>query len=153
MLFRVTRASVPALVGALPTAKDGYAAAAPATTRATDGVVAHRGQQQDEDGHAVLGAREKGVLALALIGSAVAASPALAERPDEDAQRKTLGSPGPNWQQALQARSAAMNRYYGLGEYARHGARSQSVPGWLATLNARSDALNRQYGLGDYADA
>jgi hypothetical protein len=97
--------------------------------------------------------RIAGATALALIGSALAASPALAERPDEDAQRKTLASPGPNWQQALQARSAAMNRYYGLGEYARHGARSQSVPAWLATLNARSDALNRQYGLGDYADA
>ena len=44
-----------------------------------------------------------------------------------------------------------MNRYYGLGEYARQGARSSSAPDWLVALNARSDALNRQYGLGEYA--
>ena len=44
-----------------------------------------------------------------------------------------------------------MNRYYGLGEYARQGARRSATPDWLAALNARGDALNRQYGLGDYA--
>ena len=44
-----------------------------------------------------------------------------------------------------------MNRYYGLGEYARQGAGSSSSPDWLVALNARSDALNRQYGLGEYA--
>ena len=58
--------------------------------------------------------RIAGAIALALIGAALAASPALAERPDDRAQR-TLGSPGPNWEQALQARSEAMNRYHGLG--------------------------------------
>ena len=44
-----------------------------------------------------------------------------------------------------------MNRYYGLGEYARQERASSSTPDWLVALNARSDALNRQYGLGDYA--
>ena len=44
-----------------------------------------------------------------------------------------------------------MNRFYGLGEYARQGAGSSSSPDWLVALNARGDALNRQYGLGEYA--
>lgn len=95
--------------------------------------------------------RIAGATALALIGAALAASPALAERHEHRAQQRAVGSPGPSWHQALQARSEAMNHHYGLGEYARQGARSQSVPGWLAALNARSDALNRQYGLGGYA--
>ena len=41
-----------------------------------------------------------------------------------------------------------MNRYYGLGQYARQGAGTASYPDWLVALNARSDALNRKYGLG-----
>ena len=49
------------------------------------------------------------------------------------------------------ARSEAMNREYGLGNYARQTARTSSAPDWLAALDARSDALNEQYGLGDYA--
>ena len=49
------------------------------------------------------------------------------------------------------ARSDAMNREYGLGNYGRRTARSSSTPDWLAALNARSEALNKQYGLGDYA--
>ena len=63
----------------------------------------------------------------------------------------TAQAAGPDWRVALNARSDAMNRYYGLGEYSRHGARSASSPDWLVALNARSDALNRTYGLGEYA--
>ena len=57
----------------------------------------------------------------------------------------------PDWRDALDARSAALNEKYGLGKYARQTARAASTPDWLAALNARSDALNRQFGLGGYA--
>ena len=49
------------------------------------------------------------------------------------------------------ARSDAMNREYGLGDYARQTSRASSTPDWLAALNVRSDSLNRKYGLGEYA--
>jgi hypothetical protein len=60
----------------------------------------------------------------------------------------------PAWEKALMARSEALNRYYGLGEYA--GTRTKSirraaVPAWEKALMARSEALNRHYGLGAYA--
>ena len=57
----------------------------------------------------------------------------------------------PPWLDALNARSEALNKEYGLGQHARQSARSSSAPDWLVALNARSDALNRQYGLGEYA--
>jgi hypothetical protein len=61
----------------------------------------------------------------------------------------TNGSP--DWRDALDARSAALNERYGLGEDA--GRRTLGVPGpdWLQGLTARSDAMNREYGLGKYA--
>ena len=37
--------------------------------------------------------------------------------PDDHAERRQLGAPGPNWLVALNARSDAMNRKYGLGDY------------------------------------
>jgi hypothetical protein len=49
------------------------------------------------------------------------------------------------------ARGDALNRYYGLGKYARRTARSSTTPEWLAALNARSEALDKYYGLGKYA--
>ena len=60
----------------------------------------------------------------------------------------------PAWKRALIERSDALNRYYGLGEYA--GTRTKSIrraetPAWEKALMARSDALNRYYGLGEYA--
>ena len=56
----------------------------------------------------------------------------------------------PDWLDALNARSAALNEQYGLGEDA--GRRTLGAPGpdWLQALTARSDAMNREYGLGDY---
>jgi hypothetical protein len=61
----------------------------------------------------------------------------------------TNGSP--DWRDALDARSAALNERYGLGADA--GRRTLGVPGpdWLQGLTARSDAMNREYGLGKYA--
>jgi hypothetical protein len=62
----------------------------------------------------------------------------------------TAQAADPDWLVALTARSEAMNRHYGLGEYGRQGARSASSPEWLVALNARSDALNRKHGLGTH---
>jgi hypothetical protein len=57
----------------------------------------------------------------------------------------------PDWLDALNARSAALNEQYGLGDDA--GRRTLAAPGpeWLQALTARSDAMNREYGLGKYA--
>ena len=54
----------------------------------------------------------------------------------------------PDWLDALNARSAALNKQYGLGDDA--GRRTLAAPGpdWLQALMARSDAMNREYGLG-----
>jgi hypothetical protein len=62
----------------------------------------------------------------------------------------------PAWEKALIARSDALNRYYGLGEYA--GTRTKSArraerPAWEKALMARSEGLNRYYGLGEYASS
>ena len=56
---------------------------------------------------------------------------------------------GPDWLQALNARSDALNRQYGLAKYAR--TTDSNTPPWRTALIARSDALNRKYGLGHYA--
>lgn len=66
-----------------------------------------------------------------------------------------FASETPAWKRSLIARSDALNRYYGLGEYA--GTRTKSVrrvetPAREQALMARSDALNRLYKLGRYAD-
>lgn len=63
----------------------------------------------------------------------------------------TVGSSGQgDWQTALNARSEALNKQYGLGEHGRSEL-GATAPGWLQALEARSDALNRRYGLGEYA--
>ena len=56
----------------------------------------------------------------------------------------------PDWLDALNARSTALNERYGLGDDA--GRRTLGAPGpsWLEALMARSDAMNREYGLGQY---
>jgi hypothetical protein len=56
----------------------------------------------------------------------------------------------PGWQKALNARSDALNREYGLGEYARSRL-GTSDSGWQEALRVRSEELNREYGLGTYA--
>ena len=57
----------------------------------------------------------------------------------------------PPWLKALNERSEALNREYGLGDHAER--RQLGAPGasWLQALQARSQAMNRYYGLGEYA--
>ena len=54
------------------------------------------------------------------------------------------------WLEALNERSEALNREYGLGDHAKRRQLGAPGPNWLVALNARSDALNRKYGLGEY---
>jgi hypothetical protein len=65
--------------------------------------------------------------------------------------RRSLGAPGPGWLKALNERSDALNKKYGLGVYARTGEANSTTPAWLKALNERSDALDRKYRLGNYA--
>jgi hypothetical protein len=57
----------------------------------------------------------------------------------------------PDWLDALNARSAALNERYGLGDNAGRRTLESPGPEWLQALMARSDAMNREYGLGKYA--
>ena len=57
----------------------------------------------------------------------------------------------PDWLDALNARSAALNEQYGVGEGAERRTLGVPGPAWLQALAARSDAMNREYGLGKYA--
>ena len=57
----------------------------------------------------------------------------------------------PSWLDALTARSDALNREHGLGDYAKRRALGAPGPDWLQGLRSRSDAMNRYYGLGEYA--
>ena len=54
------------------------------------------------------------------------------------------------WLTALNERSEALNREYGLGDHANRRQLGAPGPNWLVALNARSDGLNRKYGLGEY---
>ena len=57
----------------------------------------------------------------------------------------------PDWLDALDARSAALNKQYGLGDDAGQRTLDAAGPDWLEALVARSDAMNREYGLGKHA--
>jgi hypothetical protein len=59
------------------------------------------------------------------------------------------GTDQPGWRKALNARSEALNREYGLGNPALR-ALSVASPAWQQGLRARSEALNLQYGLGGH---
>lgn len=63
----------------------------------------------------------------------------------------TATSGAPDWLDALNARSAALNKHHGLGDDT--GRRTLQAPGldWHQALMARSDAMNREYVLGKYA--
>jgi len=56
----------------------------------------------------------------------------------------------PEWLDALNARSAALNEQHGLGDDATRRTLETPGPDWLQALMARSDAMNRAYGLGHY---
>ena len=62
------------------------------------------------------------------------------------------GRPGrpPQWLTALNERSEALNREYGLGDHANRRQLGAPGPNWLVALKARSEAMNRKYGLGEY---
>jgi hypothetical protein len=57
----------------------------------------------------------------------------------------------PDWLDALNTRSAALNKQHGLGDDTGRRTLGAPGPGWLQALEARSDAMNRAYGLGKYA--
>jgi hypothetical protein len=57
------------------------------------------------------------------------------------------GTDQPGWRKALNARSEALNRAYGLGNPALRTL-SLTSPDWQQGLRARSEGLNRAYGLG-----
>lgn len=59
----------------------------------------------------------------------------------------------PQWQQALMARSEAMNEKYlpKSGTPVVVGERFQQAPQWQQALEARSEGLNRQYQLGEFS--
>jgi hypothetical protein len=78
---------------------------------------------------------------------------AVAPETEERIARPATRATTPGWMRALIARSDALNRRYGLGEYVRSPAgATTTAPGWLEGLLVRSDALNRKYGLGQYAN-
>ena len=60
------------------------------------------------------------------------------------------GRPCPSGSTALNERSEALNREYGLGDHAKRRQLGAPGPNWLVALNARSDGSNRKYGLGEY---
>jgi hypothetical protein len=53
----------------------------------------------------------------------------------------------PDWKKALDTRSQALDRTYGLGKQARTLA-ATATPGWLIALTLRSEMLDKKYGLG-----
>jgi hypothetical protein len=57
------------------------------------------------------------------------------------------GTDQPGWRKALNARSEALNRAYGLGNPALRTL-SLTSPDWQKGLTARSEGLNLKYGLG-----
>ena len=91
-------------------------------------------------------------------------------RPDDQGDPLGVGavsSSTPIWMKALQARSEALDRYYGLGQdnatstyekamQARSEAldryyglgQDNATPTWMRALQLRSEELDRQYGLG-----
>ena len=56
------------------------------------------------------------------------------------------GTDQPGWRKALNARSEALNRAYGLGGNTIRTL-SVAIPGWQQGLRARSEGLNLKYGL------
>ena len=64
-----------------------------------------------------------------------------------DARERALGTQSePQWLKALEARSDALNRQFGLGKYAQDTDTTVSQQ----PVDARSEGLNRLYGLGKY---
>lgn len=79
-------------------------------------------------------------LALTLAAASIFAGPARAVAPgatDDD-----------QWLRALTIRSEALNRLYGLGDWATSSAHPNTAESpFMSALRIRSEALNRIYGL------
>jgi len=88
-------------------------------------------------------------LVLGLAVAAIAAPAALGAYPADEAGRSaTARSATPQWLQALNIRSEALNHLYGLQQPG--GVNSVPVvktPQWLRALTIRSEALNHLYNL------
>ncbi len=70
---------------------------------------------------------------------------AVPSAPSALSRSAALPDDAPSWMAGLLARSEALNRMHGLGDYAPRAAAADELRG----LDARSAALNRTYGLGD----
>jgi hypothetical protein len=58
----------------------------------------------------------------------------------------TRSSGEPDWKKALDARSQALDRKYGLDQ--ARTLTGTGTPGWLIALTLRSEMLDKKYGLG-----
>ena len=90
-------------------------------------------------------------IATAAVAVALAAPGGAAPLDHHSARARAAGTAIPTWQLGLERRSEALNRRYGLGQFALSA--SIAEPSWQRALFLRSDALNRMYGLGAYAKA
>lgn len=66
----------------------------------------------------------------------------------DTADAAAASSESPQWQQALDIRSEAMNRRHELGESTQS---TGNTTAYEQALTARGQGLNRQYGLGTFA--
>ena len=92
-------------------------------------------------------------VACAAVGTAQASGPddrADARGPGAIEVGAAVTGTTPMWLTALEERSAARNRKYGLGEQTERRQLGAPGPNWLVALRERSDAMNSAYGLGKY---
>jgi hypothetical protein len=92
-------------------------------------------------------------IATAVIGVAIAAPGGAAHSLDRhhNGARPATSTAMPAWRVGLLLRSEALNRRYGLAQYALSPSSAGGEAAWQRALVLRSDALNRIYGLGAYA--
>ena len=76
---------------------------------------------------------------------------AVAPSPPRSGQERQSRDNTPPWLDALNARSEALNREYGLGDHAERRELGGPGSNWREALQARSAAMNRVHGLGEYA--
>jgi hypothetical protein len=92
-------------------------------------------------------------IAIAVTGIAIAAPGGAAHPLDHHDRTRPARTTMPAWQVGLELRSEALNRRYGLGQFALSSSSAGAEATWKRALFLRSDALNRKYGLGAYAKA
>jgi hypothetical protein len=92
-------------------------------------------------------------VACAAVGTAQASGPddgAGTRGPGAIEAAATATGTMPMWLAALDERSAALNREYGLGDHVDRRQLGAADPKWLVSLSKRSKAMNRAHGLGEY---